>query len=117
MLVQMKSAFLTIVCNSFIRFLVDAQTGQITLAKALDFETQQEYGLTYMATDGGDLSTFVAFRVAVLDFNDQGPIFPIDQYDSIITESSTKLNPNITVSVSSAWVFGILFYVNCRLGV
>jgi hypothetical protein len=82
------------------RFSVNSNTGRITLAKELDFETRQQFGLTYIATDGGGLFTRVPFRVSVLDYNDEGPIFQVDQYDSYVNESSTKMQPDITVFVS-----------------
>lgn len=79
---------------------MNSQTGEIFLAEPLDYEEKKSYGVTYIATDGGGLSSSVSFQMIVLDFNDQGPIFIIDQYDSIVTESSTQLRPNISVYVS-----------------
>ena len=78
---------------------MNSVTGEIRLAQTLDFEERQVIEVTYVATDGGGLSSSVPFRLNVLDYNDQGPVFPLDQYNTIVTESSTLLNPNVTVQV------------------
>ena len=83
----------------FARFRVDAATGEVFLAKKLDFETQNVYRLTFIATDSGGRSSSTSLRVEVLDFNDQGPVFDRDEYRALTDETSTILQPNVTVMV------------------
>ena len=79
---------------------VDTNTGSITLAKKLDYETSSVYELIYQAHDGGNRITSVDFTVNVLDYNDEAPVFDVDEYQTFGTESSTELIPNVTVRVS-----------------
>ena len=87
---------------------MDTDTGRITLAQKLDFEMSSIYDLTYQVRDGGGRSTSVDFTINVLDYNDEAPVFDIDQYQTFATESSTELTPNVTVRVSAP-----LHYLPC----
>ncbi len=93
-----NSLFHNVISRS--RFRVNPVTGEVFLGDTvLDYEEQRKYSLSYIATDGGGRSTLVSLTVEVLDFNDEGPVFSADQYQAFIGESSTDLNPNVTVQV------------------
>ncbi|QQL45499.1 cadherin domain-containing protein [Sulfuriroseicoccus oceanibius] len=51
-------------------FAIDAASGEITVAGALDFETLESYTLTVRATDAGGLSDSAAIALAVVDVNE-----------------------------------------------
>ena len=53
----------------------------------------------FTATDGGGRTSRVPFEVNVLDYNDQGPVFDTDHYQTFVDESSTQMSPNITIHV------------------
>ncbi|NXF85346.1 PCDGA protein, partial [Eubucco bourcierii] len=54
-------------------FLVDAETGIITLKEALDFEDTRSYTLFVEARDGGGLVAHCKVELEVLDVNDNAP--------------------------------------------
>ena len=81
-------------------FNINPSTGNVTVARPLDFETRAIYELDVTAQDNGGLSTTVRFVITVLDFNDQGPVFTADQYSAFVDEGTNVLNPAIVVSVS-----------------
>ena len=74
-------------------------TGEIRLAKRLDFERQPSISLLYEARDLGDRVTRVPFDVTVLNFNDQGPVFTRDNLDVVVNDGTTRLIINVTVSI------------------
>ncbi|NWY20979.1 PCDGC protein, partial [Aphelocoma coerulescens] len=55
------------------KFKVDAESGMITLQKALDFEDMRAFSLAVEATDGGGLVAHCKVEVEVLDVNDNPP--------------------------------------------
>ncbi|NXH10035.1 PCDGI protein, partial [Bucco capensis] len=55
------------------KFVVDAESGSITLQEALDFEDTRGYTLLIEAKDGGGLATHCKVEVEVLDVNDNAP--------------------------------------------
>jgi len=64
------------------RFVVDAATGEISVnscgenvAKCLDFESREEYSLTFSAEDGGGRVSATGLTVKVEDVNDNFPVF------------------------------------------
>lgn len=58
-------------------FRIAAESGIITLAKALDRETKDSYNITIKAVDQGtpQLSSITSLLVLVLDVNDNPPEF------------------------------------------
>ena len=82
------------------RFNIVSSTGVITLAQSLDYESENVISLTFVATDGGGRFSSVPFKVNVLDYNDQGPVFDSDHYQTFVDESSTQMSPNVTIHVS-----------------
>ncbi|MBC6427565.1 MAG: cadherin domain-containing protein, partial [Ekhidna sp.] len=55
-------------------FAIDGSTGQITVAKALDHETKDEYRLTVMADDSNGGTTEATITVTVTDVNENAPM-------------------------------------------
>ncbi|NXP73608.1 PCDG7 protein, partial [Ramphastos sulfuratus] len=55
------------------KFVVDAETGAITLQEALDFEETGTFSLAIEAKDGGGLVAHCEVEVEVLDVNDNAP--------------------------------------------
>ncbi|NXX50491.1 PCDGE protein, partial [Tricholaema leucomelas] len=55
------------------KFLVDAESGIITLQEALDFEDTRSYTLLVEARDGGGLVAHCKVEMEVLDVNDNAP--------------------------------------------
>jgi len=87
--------------STFARFLVNEDSGEISLAQKLDFEQRNVYRLAFTATDSGGRSSSTSLRIEVLDFNDRGPVFDRDEYKAVADETGTVLQPNITVKVSN----------------
>ncbi|NXX30573.1 PCDGH protein, partial [Nicator chloris] len=52
------------------KFVVDAESGSITLQEALDFEETSSFSLAVEAKDGGGLVAHCRVEVEVLDVND-----------------------------------------------
>ena len=71
-------------------FSVDASSGEVVTATALDFESVQSYVLTIVATDSGTppLSSNATLTVLVEDINDNPPIFSEETYSLILNEST-----------------------------
>lgn len=64
------------------RFSIDINTGEITIAQELDYETTTSYTLTIQAFDNGDppLNDTATVVVMVTDVNDNDPIFTQSKY-------------------------------------
>lgn len=93
------------------RFNVDKTTGIISVAlcsnvgkvPCLDYETQPNYYLTYIATDdnGNGQSNSVTIMVMLIDSNDNPPIFMQHSYTSLIDEGVTTFEPPLVVQVNA----------------
>ncbi len=62
-------------------FSIHSQTGVLSIAKPLDYETKQKHELRVSATDGGWIAktSYVTVNVLVTDVNDNPPVFdPVD---------------------------------------
>uniref|UniRef100_A0A8C3UYE4 FAT atypical cadherin 2 n=1 Tax=Catharus ustulatus TaxID=91951 RepID=A0A8C3UYE4_CATUS len=72
-------------------FNIDASTGQITTAQALDYETNQQFRLKVRAADHGvpPLSSDALVIVDVTDINDNPPEFSQLQYEAKVSEMAT----------------------------
>ncbi|XP_023195721.1 cadherin-24-like isoform X2 [Xiphophorus maculatus] len=70
-------------------FVIDGNTGNIHVTKALDREEKDEYRLTATATDretGQALEPSSEFIIRVQDINDNPPIFPDEPYVAVVPE-------------------------------
>ncbi|KAK1803047.1 hypothetical protein P4O66_021580, partial [Electrophorus voltai] len=81
-------------------FSVDPRTGLITVAAALDRETQDKYELRVVARDQGQpsLSAEASLVVTVTDINDNAPSFSHQQYEASVSENSTVGTDVISVN-------------------
>ncbi|NXE03043.1 PCDGE protein, partial [Chaetorhynchus papuensis] len=70
------------------KFLVDAESGTITLQEALDFEDTRAFSLAVEATDGGGLVAHCKVEVEVLDVNDNAPEINILSLSSPVPEDA-----------------------------
>ncbi|NXX44620.1 PCDGH protein, partial [Tricholaema leucomelas] len=70
------------------KFLVNSESGTITLQKALDFEEARGYTLLVEARDGGGLVAHCEVEVEVLDVNDNAPEITLLSVSSPVPEDS-----------------------------
>ncbi|XP_077042431.1 protocadherin gamma-B5-like isoform X2 [Agelaius phoeniceus] len=68
------------------KFVVDAESGTISLQEGLDFEDTRGYMLLVEATDGGGLVAHCKVQVEVLDVNDNPPEITILSLSSPVPE-------------------------------
>lgn len=70
-------------------FVVDSNTGNIHVTKALDREEKDQYHLIATATDrqtGRALEPSSEFIIRVQDINDNPPVFPSEPYVAMVPE-------------------------------
>ncbi|XP_025199596.1 cadherin-87A isoform X2 [Melanaphis sacchari] len=94
------------------KFNVEKTTGVISVAlcsnvgkpPCLDYETQSNYYLTYIATDdnGNGQSNSVTIMILVTDSNDNPPTFIQHSYTSLIDEGVTTFEPPLIVQAIDA---------------
>ncbi|NXH82867.1 PCDG1 protein, partial [Edolisoma coerulescens] len=70
------------------KFMVDAESGMITLKEALDFEETRGYTLLVEARDGGGLVAQCKVVVEVLDVNDNAPEITVLSLSSPVPEDA-----------------------------
>ncbi|NWV42529.1 PCDGK protein, partial [Grantiella picta] len=70
------------------KFVVDAESGTISLKEALDFEDTRGYTLLVEARDGGGLVSHCKVEVEVVDVNDNAPEITILSLSSPVPEDS-----------------------------
>ncbi|XP_075020898.1 protocadherin gamma-B5-like [Calonectris borealis] len=70
------------------KFVVDAETGAITLQEALDFEDTRAFSLAVEARDGGGLVAHCKVEVEVLDVNDNAPEVTLTSVSSPVPEDA-----------------------------
>ncbi|XP_032776149.1 protocadherin gamma-B5-like isoform X11 [Strigops habroptila] len=70
------------------KFMVDAESGRITLQESLDFEDTRSYTLLVEARDGGGLLTHCEVEVEVLDVNDNAPEITVLSVSSLVPEDA-----------------------------
>ena len=84
---------------------VDAASGQVRTARALDFETNRTLQLTLVVTDQGSpqpLHTRVPLVVTVTDVNDNDPEFIAPQFAATMLENVAAATDLVTVVASDA---------------
>ncbi|XP_032666091.1 protein dachsous isoform X2 [Odontomachus brunneus] len=74
--------------NSNDLFGIDARSGELYLARRLDYETQQRHGLLIRALDGAGLSANLSLSVEVQDVNDNPPRFERNEYYMEVLEGA-----------------------------
>ncbi|XP_074772573.1 protocadherin gamma-B5-like [Athene noctua] len=70
------------------KFVVDAESGTVTLQEALDFEDTRGYTLLVEARDGGGLVAHCEVEVEVLDVNDNAPEITLLSVSSPVPEDA-----------------------------
>ncbi|NXC92378.1 PCDGH protein, partial [Cercotrichas coryphoeus] len=70
------------------KFVVDAESGSITLQEALDFEDARKFSLDVEAKDGGGLVAHCKVDVEVLDVNDNPPEITVLSLSSPVSEDA-----------------------------
>ncbi|XP_059681581.1 protocadherin gamma-B5-like [Gavia stellata] len=70
------------------KFVVDAESGTITLQEALDFEDTRAFSLAVEARDGGGLVAHCKVEVEVLDVNDNAPEITVLSVSSPVPEDA-----------------------------
>ncbi|XP_075020943.1 protocadherin gamma-B5-like [Calonectris borealis] len=70
------------------KFVVDAESGAITLQEALDFEDTRGYTVLVEARDGGGLAAHCKVEVEVLDVNDNAPEVTLTSVSSPVPEDA-----------------------------
>ncbi|PAA50827.1 hypothetical protein BOX15_Mlig014351g1 [Macrostomum lignano] len=79
---------------------INATTGQLNLAKPLNYDIEKEFSVTVIATDGGGLSSAAVVYINVQDYNDKAPYFSQDRYTATINEQSTILIPPLVLKTN-----------------
>ncbi len=83
-------------------FSIHSQTGVLSIAKPLDYETKQKHELRVSATDGGWIAktSYVTVNVLVTDVNDNPPVFdPVDYFPVVqenVPSGTTVVKMNAT---------------------
>ncbi|MBC6424874.1 MAG: cadherin repeat domain-containing protein [Ekhidna sp.] len=80
-------------------FAIDGNTGQITVAKALDFETKDTYILTVQVQDPEKLTSNAEVTVKVIDVN-EAPMFASAKYTQDVPENTAIDGDVVTVSAT-----------------
>lgn len=85
-------------------FSIDRQSGQVTLMKPLDFESQQEHKVLIEAEDMGSpsLKSTLKLLVHVHDVNDNKPHFEKDFFSVNLSESHPINTPVVTIKARDA---------------
>ena len=74
--------------NSTGSFVINSSSGQITALKTFDRELRDQYMLTVVAIDSGNLNSSVMVHVAITDVNDNTPRFSMDVFTAQIPENT-----------------------------
>ncbi|XP_064208725.1 protocadherin-16 isoform X3 [Anguilla rostrata] len=85
-------------------FAIDPETGIITTAAQLDYETDPRPSVTVVATDGGrpPLSSTAVVKVVLQDVNDNQPVFGSDSYNVSIKEDTSPGTCFLEVTATDA---------------
>ncbi|XP_027765059.1 protocadherin gamma-A9-like [Empidonax traillii] len=85
---HVKYSLKTITEKALQIFQLNAETGEITLLRSLDFEEGDDYKLEVQARDGGSLSDIAKVAIAVTDVNDNVPEISVRSALSEISEDA-----------------------------
>ncbi|KAG8275345.1 beta-catenin binding [Homalodisca vitripennis] len=80
-------------------FAVDSQTGDVSLAAKLDYESKKIYELRLSVTDEESMS-YTSLRVTVLDVNDNPPVFDKPLYRALVLEEDSTNLPKKILQVN-----------------
>ena len=89
--------------TSSLLFMINEDTGKITLTSSLDYESSTQHMVTVVAIDSGNLtSAGHEILINVINENDNSPIFTMDRYTASVTEDRSTGTPVITVQANDA---------------
>ncbi len=91
-------------------FNINTDSGQITLADALDYETATSHTLGVLVTDSGGKTDTAEVVISVLNVYEHAPIFRRDVYEAEIAEDATTDTVIIKVAATDADVGDTLNY-------
>ena len=83
-------------------FAIDVDSGQITLADTLDYETATSHTLTVQATDSGGRTDTAEVIITVIDVNDESPMFGAAIYNTIIAENAARGTALVQIDAADA---------------
>ena len=92
-------------------FIINENTGSVSVNASLDYEVMTEYSVTITASDG-TLSSNQSVTIRVIDVNDNAPVFSMSSYTAQVTEHS-NINTsvaNISATDNDSGVFGVISY-------
>ncbi|XP_050531653.1 cadherin-87A [Daktulosphaira vitifoliae] len=102
------------------KFYVDKLTGTISVAlcsdvgkaMCLDYETQSNYYLTFIATDDNSngQSSSVPIMITLSDNNDNAPVFMQHLYTSLVDEGAVYFEPSLIVQATDADKSSLITY-------
>ena len=98
-------AFSLTIFPRIMNFVIDPNSGQVTVTGTLDFENVKQYWLTVIVTDGGSpiaLQSSASVVIVILDANDNSPIFSPQIYGAIVTEGIAPPHFITTVNARDA---------------
>ncbi|XP_067622961.1 protein dachsous [Eurosta solidaginis] len=86
-------------------FEVHSATGEICIARELDYEKRSSYEFPVIATDRGGLSTIARIKIQLTDINDNHPVFYPREYNVSLRETasaSASTTPIVAVVATDA---------------
>ena len=83
-------------------FAIDVDSGQITLADTLDYETATSHTLTVQVTDSVGQTDTAEVAVSVLNVNEFAPIFGMDTYEAEIAENAARGTVLVQIDAADA---------------
>lgn len=85
--------------NDHKKFVIDKESGVVSLADMVDYEKSKDYFLTVQAQDHGEppLSTLASLNISILDFNDNAPVFSQNSYHARIREDAKTFDKILQV--------------------
>ena len=92
-------------------FIINENTGSVTVNASLDYEDVTEYSVTITASDG-TLSSNRLVTIGVIDVNDNAPVFSMSGYTAQVAEHSDINTPvaNISATDDDSGAFGMISY-------
>eukprot|EP00794_Sanderia_malayensis_P011813 gene11813-13037_t len=94
-------------------FNLDSKTGELKVAKALDYERVQIYKLRVVARDHGlpSLSSTETFNVNITNINDNIPNFTLGEFNAVISENMPVGSTVARISATDADNDPIYYYI------
>ncbi|XP_028600415.2 protocadherin Fat 4 [Podarcis muralis] len=85
-------------------FAINASTGELRLAKPLDYELCQKHEITVSAADGGWVARtgYCSITIDVIDVNDNSPAFSPEEYFPSVLENAPSGTTVIRLSATDA---------------